>query len=362
MQRLHADDDGAFQRWIEREHPRILERIERLTIIDPEYRLDALHQAVPPGELRGLQQIVRRSGPRDGDLADHLWSVWRGTVAQGQIRPGDWVALDADYARKHVRTAMAQLTLVDARDIYWAGSDMNEFFYLPQTFVAPEGHSPRRARQYLQQVVCAGADEPDAPQASQALDRLDIFLRGELARVQDHSENIRRLTRELTADFDEENLGTWHGPDHWRRVAAHSVAVSRSLGVQPLLGVVFAWTHDSQRQDEGKDPGHGPRAAEFVLERSGPGDILGFLSPHEIDTLAHACREHSNGLVDGPSMVQACWDADRLDMWRVNSEPDPDYLCTPWARQAHVIEHAHRMVSGDRADQQQPDPWNMRMR
>ncbi len=45
-----------------------------------------------------------------------------------------------------------------------------------------------------------------------------------------------------------------------------------------------------------------------------------------------ACEAHSNGLIDADVTVQCCWDADRLDRWRVGVRPRADYLCTDEAK------------------------------
>ena len=58
------------------------------------------------------------------------------------------------------------------------------------------------------------------------------------------------------------------------------------------------------------------------------------LGAEEVLLLAYACRHHSDGRVDADVSVQACWDADRLDLVRVGIRPDPDRLCTPAARDA----------------------------
>lgn len=44
------------------------------------------------------------------------------------------------------------------------------------------------------------------------------------------------------------------------------------------------------------------------------------------------------------SCVQACWDADRLDLWRVNIKPDTQYLCTSYAMRDVVIEDAYALL------------------
>jgi uncharacterized protein len=62
--------------------------------------------------------------------------------------------------------------------------------------------------------------------------------------------------------------------------------------------------------------------------------------------LAEARREHSDSFLDGPPLVQACWDADRLDLGFVGIRPDPRRLCSEPARDPHLIEWAWRWSRG----------------
>ena len=80
-----------------------------------------------------------------------------------------------------------------------------------------------------------------------------------------------------------------HGPGHWARVEAHALLISQSLGISPLVPVLFAWVHDSQRMNDDVDPWHGLRAAKFVKEnRAG---LFAFLSDSDWMTLQEACKK-----------------------------------------------------------------------
>jgi uncharacterized protein len=57
-------------------------------------------------------------------------------------------------------------------------------------------------------------------------------------------------------------------------------------------------------------------------------------------------RLHSDGHVRGDLTVQACWDADRLDLARAGITPHPKRLCTDPARAPQTIEAAVRMAKG----------------
>ena len=62
--------------------------------------------------------------------------------------------------------------------------------------------------------------------------------------------------------------------------------------------------------------------------------------------LTNACDLHTDGLTEADPTVQACWDADRLDLFRVGIRPRPDRLCTDagrglidWATQRARADH-----------------------
>lgn len=136
-----------------------------------------------------------------------------------------------------------------------------------------------------------------------------------------------------------------HGPAHWARVRHHGVALARHYGVNPLVPSLFALFHDCRRDNEFEDPEHGARAEDLVLDLARRGR-LDCLSRSERQALGLACREHSDGLIDAPRLVQVCWDADRLDLGRVGIRPRPERLCTEAARASGRLEAAWRWSRG----------------
>jgi len=59
--------------------------------------------------------------------------------------------------------------------------------------------------------------------------------------------------------------------------------------------------------------------------------------------LIEAIRFHSHGRLSRDPTVQACWDADRLDLGRIGDRPDPNYLGTRIARDPEFLKEAlHR--------------------
>ena len=137
-----------------------------------------------------------------------------------------------------------------------------------------------------------------------------------------------------------------HGVHHWMRVRETGLRLAERTGANPRVVELFAYLHDCKRQNEGRDPGHGARAAEFV--RTLQGSLID-LSDQELELLLYACTYHTDGLTEADATVQTCWDADRLDpsgrasgrsLGRVGIRPQARYLCTPAARDGAMIQWA----------------------
>jgi uncharacterized protein len=128
-----------------------------------------------------------------------------------------------------------------------------------------------------------------------------------------------------------------HGAPHWERVRANGLRLAAETGANSRVVEYFAFLHDSQRRNDGRDPGHGSRAADFAATLLG-GHVV--LTDLELALLQEACRGHSDGLMDADITVMTCWDADRLDLGRVGIIPDPDRLCTAAARDPATLDWA----------------------
>ena len=126
-----------------------------------------------------------------------------------------------------------------------------------------------------------------------------------------------------------------HGESHWQRVAAAGLALLPKMpAADPALVFLFALFHDSMRLNDNYDPLHGPRGAALAKELRGEAFDL---EDAEMDLLGFACEEHTNGGVDPDPTIGVCWDADRLNLWRVWRRPDPRLLSTEAARSGKRI-------------------------
>jgi uncharacterized protein len=134
----------------------------------------------------------------------------------------------------------------------------------------------------------------------------------------------------------------YHGIVHWARVLENGLRIAASNGADAEVVTLFALFHDSRRVNECRDDGHGLRGAE--LANALRGDLV-HLDDARFDLLFEACRLHTDGLVEADPTLQACWDADRLDLGRVGILPRPHRLCTDAARD--LLDWAHdRAVAG----------------
>jgi len=125
------------------------------------------------------------------------------------------------------------------------------------------------------------------------------------------------------------------GESHWQRVAAAGlVLLPETPDADPALVFLFALFHDSMRLNDNHDPLHGPRGAGLARELRGEVFDLG---EAEMGLLGFACEEHTNGDVGSNPTVGVCWDADRLNLWRVGIRPDPRWLSTEAARSGERI-------------------------
>ncbi len=133
----------------------------------------------------------------------------------------------------------------------------------------------------------------------------------------------RLLTR--VADLATNESSRIHGPEHWARVAENGTRLAGSTpGTDPDVIDLFALFHDAMRENDGRDPGHGPRAAAVAFELF---DLLE-ISNAQFRVLATACEDHDRGLVSEDPTVGCCWDSDRLDLPRVGAKLELRYFST----------------------------------
>ena len=130
-----------------------------------------------------------------------------------------------------------------------------------------------------------------------------------------------------------------HGFAHWMRVLHNGRLLTETENANLKIVELFCLLHDTQRQNEDRDPEHGPRAADYARAIRG---TLFDLKDDEMELLDEALRYHSDGYVEADITIQVCWDADRLDLGRVGIRPSYHKLCTATAKSPFVMEAAYK--------------------
>ncbi len=120
---------------------------------------------------------------------------------------------------------------------------------------------------------------------------------------------------------------SYHGQWHWDKVEKNALTIAdKTPSADKLVCQLFALLHDSKRQDENDDPKHGHRAAAYVKKLYHCGDLP--IDTNQLEKLVFACNYHNDGKISDDPTIGSCWDADRIDLPRVNITPDPKFLST----------------------------------
>lgn len=118
-----------------------------------------------------------------------------------------------------------------------------------------------------------------------------------------------------------------HGLSHWRKVEENGLNLAKENGADKLVISLFAYLHDSRRENEDEDEDHGLRASH-LLDELIEAEVIS-ISDLQYQQLAQALIWHNSDLARSDDItVQTCWDADRLDLGRVGMTPDPKRLFT----------------------------------
>ncbi|MDY0093905.1 MAG: hypothetical protein RBT80_14520 [Candidatus Vecturithrix sp.] len=169
--------------------------------------------------------------------------------------------------------------------------------------------------------------------------------------------SMRRLFRTLQKQYVLPLHGI-HGISHWARVYENGSRIAEQTGANVKIVRLFALFHDSKRQSEGVDPEHGLRGAEYAQTFHKAAFLE--LSDQEFELLYRACADHADGFTEADMTVQACWDADRLDLYRVGILPDPAFLCTRAAKAANLREWANARAASRMLPDSMKTLWDIR--
>lgn len=138
------------------------------------------------------------------------------------------------------------------------------------------------------------------------------------------------------------DINSEHGLSHWRRVEKIGNYLFRHTKENLEIINFFAYFHDSKRENNGYDPEHGLRASFFIKWLYNK-NVLN-ISKNQLDRLVFACEHHNDSKSKSNDItIQICWDADRLDLWRVGIVPVPSFLNTNFAKREKTIEFSRHL-------------------
>lgn len=134
-----------------------------------------------------------------------------------------------------------------------------------------------------------------------------------------------------------------HGEEHWRGVAHVGLVMgAHTPGADPRLVFLFGLLHDAMRQNEYDDPDHGRRASELL------GELIARrmldLPEAQEHLLSVACSLHADGETSPDPTIGTCWDADRLNLWRLGWAPSESLLSTADGRSPERVEWAREAI------------------
>ncbi len=118
-----------------------------------------------------------------------------------------------------------------------------------------------------------------------------------------------------------------HGELHWIKVRENGIKLAEDTpGADAVLIELFGFLHDSQRENENKDPDHGKRAARHIIKIRN--NLLKDLTDEQFEKLQYAISNHNSPMIEKDPTVGCCWDADRLDISRVGIPVQKSFLST----------------------------------
>ncbi len=123
-----------------------------------------------------------------------------------------------------------------------------------------------------------------------------------------------------------------HGPKHWARVERNGLYLCQENGADVEVVRLFALFHDSMRCNDARDPEHGLRGAEYAKSLLNKEYQL---TTEQFEVLYEACKHHNNQRTSDNKTIGTCWDADRLDLRRVNIRPLANFMHCNEAK--HII-------------------------
>ncbi|MDB6067679.1 MAG: hypothetical protein JWR26_3887 [Pedosphaera sp.] len=141
--------------------------------------------------------------------------------------------------------------------------------------------------------------------------------------------NFESLWKYVSDDFAGEAHSA-HGPAHWKRVETNGLILAERTGADVNVVRLFALFHDSRRENDLVDDGHGARGAEFAKKLRG---TFFDMDDAAFNLLHYACTWHTDQQLSDDVTIGTCWDADRLDLGRVGIIPRESFMSTSFGKE-----------------------------
>ena len=136
--------------------------------------------------------------------------------------------------------------------------------------------------------------------------------------------------------------GVIHGLNHWQRVEKFGLMIADTNNADKKVVSLFAYLHDARRLNDFDDVDHGLRAAQLLDELIDAGLIILDNKQYQQLRLALACHNLDNAKSNDQTVL-TCWDADRLDLWRDDIMPNPNFMFTNYGKSMEMIDFARRL-------------------
>jgi len=141
-------------------------------------------------------------------------------------------------------------------------------------------------------------------------------------------------------------LDSIHGLDHWDRVERFGHIIANQNSADKDVVSLFAYLHDARRENEDIDQDHGRRAVD-LLEKLIEENII-VVSSVQRNQLSVALLWHNlDGAQSEDVTILTCWDADRLDLWRVGIRPDPKRMFTDYGKSENMRNYSKQLYQGE---------------
>jgi len=129
------------------------------------------------------------------------------------------------------------------------------------------------------------------------------------------------------------DVNGYHGKRHWEKVDKNVSMMGAMKGSKENIKVcrLFAILHDAKRTTQGCCSDHGEEAVKWVeVNRE---ELLGeWVSDDEFLLLKEAIAGHTRGELSFDPTIGCCWDADRMDLIRVETIPRREMFSTQAAK------------------------------